>query len=96
MTEPTNWPFAAPRDLAVITVRQVLDGSQPVLYVYHDADDGGWQFLTGLTVETSDAKVVSLGSMVLRDPSLAQIADLPEGYVATRSSLGAPWKPEKR
>jgi hypothetical protein len=79
MTEPTNWPFEQPRNLAVLTVRQVLDGSQPVLYVSHDADDGGWQCLTGFAVEEGDAKMVSLGSMVLRDPSLAQLADLPKG-----------------
>jgi hypothetical protein len=90
MTVPANWPFAQPPNLAILTVRQVLDGSQPVLYVSHNADNGGWQFLTGFAVEESDAKVVSLGSMVLGDPSLAQLADLPKGYVATRASVGAP------
>lgn len=85
------WPFSSPENEAVVTVSQILDGSLPILLVSHDASDGGWQFLTGLDVQMSDAKLVSLKSMTEHDPSLLELADLPEGWQAMRSSSSAPW-----
>ena len=40
-----EWPFESPRNLAVITLDRIMDGRNPILYVSHDEDDGGWQFL---------------------------------------------------
>ncbi len=40
-----RWPFREPRNLAVITVWRVLRKQDPILSVFHDAGDGGWQFL---------------------------------------------------
>lgn len=42
-----DWPFDQPPNCAVITQRQIVDGSQPILRVSHDEEDDGWQFLTG-------------------------------------------------
>ena len=86
-----GWPFIDPPDLAVITVAQVLRGALPILYVAHDEDDGGWQFLTGEAVEVSDAMVVGLGEIVEHDPSLAELADLPTGWCATRADRLSAW-----
>jgi hypothetical protein len=86
-----NWPFADKPNTASITTRQVLEGA-PVLRVTHDADDGSWQFLCGTTDDTADARVVGLGQMYARDPTLGELADLPEGWQAWRASPELPWR----
>lgn len=88
----TRWPFADPPNLAVFTVKQILHGGKPVLYVTHDADDGGWQFLTGGAFDMTDALLVSLKSMIEHDLSLAQLADLPIGWSARRDDTKSRWQ----
>ena len=87
-----NWPFDDPPNVASITVRQVVHGGEPILLVAHYAEDGGWQFLTGGPFEVADALAVSLAGMVRRDPSVAELADLPLGWSATRPGVGQPWQ----
>ena len=87
-----KWPFEDPPNVATITVRQVVHGGQPILLVARDADDGGWQFLTGGPFDVADALVVSLGGMASRDPTLAELADLPPGWQAVRPRVGAAWE----
>src|SRR4051794_20938084 len=87
-----DWPFADPPNLAVITVRQNVHGGQPILFVSHDADDGSWQFLTSGGLNEDDGMVVSLQSMVSRDPSLKELANLPLGWQAFRQLPGALWQ----
>jgi hypothetical protein len=93
----SDWPFEASPRTTCLTTRHVLDGA-PVLHVTHDADDGGWQFMPGTEVTTDDAKVVGLGEMCKRDPTLRELADLPEGWRAWRSRVGEPWQrvPDER
>jgi hypothetical protein len=86
-----GWPFEDPPNTASITTRQVLEGA-PVLLVTHDADDGSWQFLCGITDDSVDGRVVGLGRICERDPTLRQLADLPEGWRAWRASTEAPWE----
>jgi hypothetical protein len=85
-----SWPFTDSPNTASITTRQVLEGA-PILLVTHDADDGCWQFLCGTTNESEDARVVGLGQMYKRDVTLGELADLPEGWRASRSAAGLPW-----
>ena len=87
-----DWPFSDPPNVASITVRQVVHGGEPILLVAHDADDGGWQFLTGGSFDVADGLIVSLASMVRRDPSVAELADLPLGWQASRGAVGQPWQ----
>ena len=89
-----DWPFEARRDTAVITTVNVLEGSEAVLVVIHDSDDGGWQFLCGKPRESSDARVIALEEAVTRDPTLRQLADLPVGWRARRDARGSPWRRE--
>jgi hypothetical protein len=86
-----SWLFDQPPNCAVITLRRIVDGG-PILFVSHDADDDGWQFLDGESAEMDEALVVSLKSMLDRDPSLGELADLPLGWIATRKSRSHPWK----
>ena len=92
MTSP--WPFEDTPNTASITTVNVLAGTHPILLVTHDADDGSWQFLCGTTAASDDGRVVGLGSMVARDPSLAELADLPLGWRAWREAPAMPWNRE--
>jgi len=86
-----EWPFAEPPDETVVTLKSILTEGKPVLYVYRDDDDFGWQFLDGGKVRTEDAVLATLRFMLTRDPSLAELADLPPGGQARRASVDAPW-----
>ncbi len=91
--DESTWQFDAPINAASFTTKYVLDGSLPILEVYHD-HDGEWQFMCGTTNASADAKLVCLGCMIDRDPTLVQLADLPEGWLAHRVSPTQPWARE--
>lgn len=91
-----NWPFEDTPNVAVITVKQILEGVSPILYVTYDEDDGSWQFLTGDYISESDARVVALRTVFQIDRSIADIADLPLGWTASRKSVGSDWIRTKR
>lgn len=86
-----DWPFDQPPNCAVITLRQIVDGSQPVLHVTHDIDDHGWQFLGRGDAQIEDASVVAFSEIVKIDPSLRQLADMPPGWHAWRDAASAAW-----
>ena len=77
-----NWPFEASLNTAALTTRDIVDGSA----------HGGWQFLPGSTVTSDDARVVGLGWICRLDPTLRELADLPEGWRAWREHPGAAWQ----
>ena len=91
----SDWLFDDPPNVAVLTTDQVLKG-ESILYVSHDEEDGAWQFHAGETIDESNAKVVALKRIVELDRSVMQLADLPLGWVATRSDVGAVWQRLKR
>ena len=94
MTSPRSdgpdWPFADPPDTAIFTVGAVLSGAA-ILYVQHDEEDGAWQFLDGSDVSYTEARVVPLVEIVGLDPSVADVADLPLGWQATRDAPHQAW-----
>jgi hypothetical protein len=92
-TAMANWPFDDPPNVAAITVRQIVEGGAPILLVARDAH-AGWQFLTGEECNMADALVVSLRSILERDPTIAELTDLKPGWQATRERVGAAWKRE--
>jgi hypothetical protein len=87
-----DWPFEDPPNTAALTTRDVLEANAPILHVAHDADDGSWQFLPGRAVSPAESRVVGLGRICARDPSLRELADLPEGWRAWRERVGAAWQ----
>ena len=87
-----DWPFDDPPNTAALTTRDILERGAPILYVTHDADDGGWQFLPGGKVDPSQARIVGLGRICRHDGTVREIADLPEGWHAWRDHPGAPWQ----
>lgn len=87
-----SWPFADPENMAVITIRQILQGEESILHVTHDRDDGGWQFLGRADASENDAKVVAFRRIFKLDPSIARLFDLPLGWHAWRKTPSEPWQ----
>lgn len=87
---PDRWPFADAKSLAVITLKRIVKGRAPVLYVVRD-DEGGWQFLDGDDCTEDDAAIVGLDEIIAHDPTLRELAALPPGFYAARETLDAPW-----
>ena len=77
-------------------MRQVLDGSEPILLVAHDADDHAWQFIGSSDASVSDGRVVCLEEIVKRDPTVLDVADLPPGWQAVRERVGGAWTRRQR
>ena len=88
------WPFDQPRNCAVITIRGILDGTEPILHVTHDEDDHGWQFLSLRDANPDEAKVLCLEEVVVMDGSILHLADLPPGWHAWRRSITDAWTRE--
>ena len=93
----SEWPFSDPPNVATVTTVQVVRDGEPILLVYHDEDDGAWQFLTGTATNSmKNVMLVSLKSIVMRDPTVVELADLPLGWHAWREHIGAPWVRDKQ
>lgn len=87
-----DWPFDELKNVAAMSMTQVIRDGQPILFVSHDAEDGMWQFLSGGTVCMADAMIVGLGEVYELDSSIGELADLPLGWTAERSSPGQCWQ----
>jgi hypothetical protein len=91
-SKPTdNWPFDQPRNCGTLTMRQILDGSEPILLVSHDADDHGWQFIGISDASVADGRIVCLEEIVRLDPTVLEVANLPPGWQAVRGEIGGQW-----
>ncbi len=88
----SEWPFDQPRNCAVISLVSIFKRAAPILYVTHDEDDHGWQFLGKVGARMAEAMVVALEEIVGLDDSVLAIADLPPGWHAWRESKDAPWQ----
>ena len=96
MSQPSPWPFADKPNVAVFTTKSVASGKDSILFVSHDADDGSWQFLGSDELTEGTASVVGLSSVVRLDASIAELADLPLGWIAHRETRRDPWTREAR
>lgn len=85
------WVFEDPRNVAVFVDRRIIREGHWIAYVTHDSDDGAWQFHTA-AAEAERPMIVSLESVVNRDPTIAGLADLPLGWCAWRTSAGELWQ----
>jgi hypothetical protein len=88
--------FTDSTNTAVFTTKFVLDGKE-ITNIYHDKDDGAWQFFSSDYFEDIEdvAKIIGLGEILKIDSSVLEIADMPEGYRAYRKFKGDPWTIEK-
>ncbi len=89
-----GWVFEDAKNTAVFTLGTIIQGEDWIAQVWHDADDGAWQFLAagcGMFAE-SEAAVVSLENVTRLDPTVIALADLPLGWRAWRDAPTAPWQ----
>jgi hypothetical protein len=84
-----SFKFRETKNLAVFTTRQWLDLQQPIVEVVHD-HNGDWQFLTG-DQELEDLKIVAIGQIIQKDPTLNEVFNLDYGEAAKRAAIGAKW-----
>jgi hypothetical protein len=91
------WKFQDPPNLAVIIDRRIIEKRDWIASVFHELDDGGWQFhtISPEPLDVSDGMIVSLQSMVRRDESISELADLPLGWRAWREAKDLPWQRAK-
>ena len=47
-TQKPKYKFQDPENTACIICDHVFNRERPILYVNHDSEDGGWQFMCGL------------------------------------------------
>jgi hypothetical protein len=92
-----EWTFSDPPNVAVFVDRGIFRRGDWIAYVSHDDEDGSWQFHNSEPgpVEEGDIMIVALQEVVRRDESLLELADLPEGWHAWRSSKSSPWQRAK-
>ena len=88
--------FNEPPNVAVLTTKNILNKKADILLVFHDEDDGMWQFLCGKAHETDEAKLVSLKSVFDLDNSVGILKDMPCGYYAERKAQDDEWSVRKR
>jgi len=76
---------------AVFTTVYVIENNSPIIYVSHDMD-GDWQFFGAEKgVEMDKARIVALGEIIERDPSVKEVLDMPKGTNAHRKSPESEW-----
>jgi len=89
-----GWKFPDPPHTGVYVSKTVNSGTEPVTFVSHDAEDAAWQFL-GDSMSDPGGVLSCFHHPIDRDPSLAELADLPLGWHAERGNVGEPWMRRK-
>jgi len=91
----SNWPFDQPENCAAVTNKDIAFEGAPILQVFHDEDDHGWQFL-GLGEPVSEnIALVCMAEIVNLDPSVKEVAHIEPGWFAWREKVADEWKIEK-
>jgi hypothetical protein len=52
-----EWTFDQAENVGCFTLQQIINEGAPILFVMHDEDDYGWQFLTGKGVTLDDGRI---------------------------------------
>jgi len=86
-----DWKFPDQPHKKVFLSEAVHTGAEPVTFVLHDIEDGGWQFLGDSMTGGEDPVVVCFHHPIDNDRSLGELADLPLGWYAERSGPGEAW-----
>jgi hypothetical protein len=85
------WSFDQPKNCAVITLRQIINHDVPILVVYHDIDDDGWQFMSNIETTMEDMMLVSLEEITKIDSTVFEVSTIQPGYHAWRNNVGSKW-----
>jgi hypothetical protein len=86
-----DWKFNDPPHTGVFTTKRVMSGDDPVTRVFHDVEDGAWQFHGPDESKPEDLAYVCFHHIVDNDTTIKDLADLPVGWCAWRENVKAPW-----
>jgi hypothetical protein len=86
----SDWNFADPPQTRALFSQSVQNDEEPITYATRD--DGEWLFLGDQMTDGAGPVRSRLSRALRKDPTLADLADLPVGWCATRSIVGAPWE----
>ena len=79
-------------NMMTVTTRKIMQDGQPILMVARDYEDGSWMFLDGSPFSVENAMLVALHTIVDRDSSVCELADMSVGWTAQRERPGSPWR----
>jgi hypothetical protein len=81
-----------PPELGAVIQRSVLEGREPARVVIH-TEENDWAVGDGVGDPNlpGQSVVAHLQHAIERNPSVAALASLPEGHVATRGDPDEPW-----
>ena len=85
-----TWKFDQPPNCGVITTKDIMNNKNDILYVFHDDDDHGWQFLSENS-SNEDFAIITLQQVVDIDPSVFEVAHIHPGWKASRKSKNDKW-----
>ncbi len=84
--------FEQSGETAVFTCVHVMQEGDKILYVSHDAGGGDWQFLCERNDHLAEhGMMVALEEIILMEPTVLEIADMPTGCEAYREQVGGEW-----
>jgi len=86
-----DWKFNEPPHTGVFTTKRVMNGDDQVTRVFHDIEDGAWQFHGPDESRSEDITYVCFHHVVDRDATIQDLADLATGWCAWRESAFTPW-----
>ena len=86
-----QFPFEETPNTATIICCHVIEGTASITYVFHDEDDGMWQFLCDKQHCESEARLVSLYSVFEIDNTIGKLDQMPCGYYAERKDKNSEW-----
>jgi hypothetical protein len=75
----------------VTTIASALTGERPVMIVEH-WEAGDWVFRPAGSYYTTELVDVPFAELILVDPELAELTDLPGDWVASRRAVGQTWR----
>jgi hypothetical protein len=90
----SDWPFEDAPNTGVFVTRHVMEG-EPICFVYKGWGDSAWQFLPNRPILPRDAMLVCLREVYERDRSIAELKNLPPGWMAERDAISGHWRRKK-
>jgi hypothetical protein len=86
-----NWKFEDPPHTRIFTTKRVMSGEDPVTRVFHDAEDGAWQFHGPAESRKEDMALVCFHHVLDKDATISELANLGVGWCAWRDQPSSPW-----
>jgi hypothetical protein len=87
-----SWKFSDPPHTGVFTTKRVMSDTDPVTRVFHTVGDGAWEFHGPDESDPEEIAYVCFHHIVDKDPTIAELADLPVGWCAWKDVATGEWR----